>query len=57
MSDAHGATLAGPMGGGVVMTKSLAVLLFGVFVVFGVFWQALGGFALDDALAVASVSR
>jgi hypothetical protein len=45
------------MGGGALMTKSLAVLLFGVFVVFGVFWQAIGGFALDDARAVASVSR
>ena len=39
------------------MTKILALLLFSVFVAFGLFWQAIGGFAIDDAHMVATHFR
>jgi hypothetical protein len=39
------------------VTKILALLLFSVFVAFGLFWQAIGGFAIDDTRMVASGFR
>jgi hypothetical protein len=54
---AHGATLARLSAGGTVVTKILALLLFSVFVAFGLFWQAIGGFAIDDAHMVATHFR
>jgi hypothetical protein len=43
--------------GGTVVTKILALLLFSVFVAFGLFWQAIGGFTIDDTRMVASGFR